>query len=186
VSTAKLNIWITERGDPCRIDSKTPLSVHVLYCNGEVLEWCGRKYVNIPTRCGHVELEVPPGCYVVGAVENAAGIPPLGNHLTHIGIVRVECGDHACVTLFNPTFHHCGHWFLTAMRGHIAAGEAVPREAQAALRNAVQAVDALVRAIPQDPFTTRQARALGEKPPPLDTAPMKKSRGGGKKSGGKK
>src|SRR5262245_43268332 len=88
MSTARLNVWITQQGDPCRIENKKTLFVHVLHCNGEPLEWCGRKYLHIPARCGHLDIEIPPGCYIVGAVENPQGIPPLGNHLTHVAIVR--------------------------------------------------------------------------------------------------
>ena len=32
MSTAKLNIWVTEVGDPCRIDMKHQWFVHVLHC----------------------------------------------------------------------------------------------------------------------------------------------------------
>jgi hypothetical protein len=156
---AKICVSVTAKADPCQIESSQTLFVYVLRCNGKVLEWCGRKFVGIPTKCGQVEIEVPPGCYVVGAVENPNGIPPLGNHLTHIQVVRVNCGDTACVTLFNPTYHHCAHWFLTATRDHLAAGgQALPREAAVALRNALPALEAVVKAIPQDPFTTEMAK----------------------------
>jgi len=165
MSTANLNVWITKKGNPCRIDDnpqKQQLYVYVLHCSGDVLEWCGKKYVGLQAKCGHLSLEIPVGCYIVGAVENPNGIPPLGNQLTHIAIVRANCGDHICVTLFNPTFHHCAHWFLTAMTGHIAAGgEALPRDVAAAMRNAAEAVGGLVKAIPQDAFTTTQAQAVG-------------------------
>jgi len=166
MSTARLNVWITAKGQPCRIDTRDqPMFVYVLHCSGEVLEWCGKKYVGMPTKCGHLEVEIPVGCYVVGAVENPSGIPPLGNHLTHIAMVRANCGDHVCVTLFNPTFHHCAHWFLTAMHDHItAAGQALPRPAAATMRNAAEIVERLVREIPQDEFTVVQARAIGNPP----------------------
>ena len=170
MSTASLNIWITRKGEPCRIDDNPPerqLFVYVLHCNGEVLEWCGKKYVGLQARCGHLELEIPIGSYIVGAVENPSGIPPLGNHLTHIAVVHAGCGDHICVTLFNPTLHHCAHWLQTAIQGHVAAGgQAVPGALAGHLRNAGEAVERLVREIPQDAFTTTQARALGETPRP--------------------
>src|ERR1041384_5051160 len=180
MSTAKLNIWITQKGDPCRINKET-LFVHVLHCNGEVLEWCGRRYLHIPARCGHLELEVPVGCYIVGAVENPGGIPPLGNHLTHVAIVRADCGKDICVTLFDPTFHMCAHWFLTALKDHIGV-QAVPQAATAAARNAAQAVDTLIRQIPQDPFPTQQAKVLAE-PTPKDEGTVKKSAGKKGKNG---
>lgn len=179
MSTAKLNIWITERGDPCRITNNT-LFVHVLHCSGKVLEWCGRKYLHIPARCGHLELEIPVGCYVVGAVENPSGIPPLGNHLTHIAIVRADCGKDYCVTLFDPTFHQCAQWFGTALNDHITT-QALPKNAADAARTAAQAVKNLAAQIAQDPFTTEQARALAEPLPKVDdtkreSAPSKSSK----------
>jgi hypothetical protein len=177
MSTAKLNIWITERGDPCRITNRT-LFVHVLHCNGKVLEWCDRKYLHIPAKCGHLELEIPVGCYIVGAVENPDGIPPLGNHLTHIAIVRADCGRDYCVTLFDPTFHQCAHWFQVALNNHVQA-QAVPRQATEAARNAAQVVKALVAQVEQDPFTTQQAATLAA---PLPKPDAKKT--GGSKKGG--
>lgn len=160
MSTANLSVWITEKGHPCRIDnSKNQLYVYVLHCDGQILEWCGKKYVGLQARCGHLDLKLPVGCYIVGAVEKPIGKKPLGNHLTHIAVVRVNCGDQACVTLFNPTLSHCGHWFLTAMTGHLAAGgEALTGNVAEAMRTAVQAVERLLTVIPVDDFTRGQAQ----------------------------
>lgn len=166
MSTAKLNVWITEMGKPCRIETNKTLFVYVLHCDGTVLEWCkdGRKirYVGLPAKCGHLEIEIPVGCYIVGAVENPSGIPPLGNHLTHIAIVRADCGQEICVTLFNPTLHHCAHWFANAMGGHLGVGgQALPPPVARAMKTAVEAVGGLVKAIPQDDFTIAHAKAIG-------------------------
>lgn len=162
MSTAKLNVWITEMGKPCRIETRKTLFVYVLHCDGTVLEWCGNRYVGLPAKCGHLEIEIPVGCYVVGAVENPSGIPPLGNHLTHIAIVRANCGDHICVTLFNPTLHHCAQWFAAAMGGHLAVGgQALTATVARAMTIAADAVGGLVKAIPQDDFTTAHAKAIG-------------------------
>jgi hypothetical protein len=40
MGTATLNVWVTEVGDPCKIDLQHQWSVHVLTCDGELLEWC--------------------------------------------------------------------------------------------------------------------------------------------------
>jgi hypothetical protein len=163
MGTATVGVWITEKGHPCRIDnSKNQLYVYVLHCNGQVLEWCGKKYVGMRAKCGYLELKLPVGCYVIGAVENPEGIPPLGNHLSHIAIVRVNCGDRLCVTLFYPTLHNCGHWFLNAMQGHLALrGRALPNNLAGPMREAIQAVDVLLRALPTDDFTKLQAQVAG-------------------------
>jgi hypothetical protein len=154
MSKAFLCVWVTPVAKPCEIEDEKTLFIYVLKCDGKPLVHCGKKYVAIPTKCGYAEFEIPPGCYVVGAVENPDGIPPLGNHLTHIQIVRVNCGDRVCVTLFNPSAHFCGHWFLSAVRQHLeAAGNAVPAETARAIRNALQPLEALVKALPEDELT---------------------------------
>jgi hypothetical protein len=170
MSTATLNIWITKMGDPCRIEDTIPHFVYVLYCNGEPLVWCKKLYVGMQTTCGHLEVEVPPGCYVVGAVQGQGGLvghpPSLGNYLTHIAIVRANCGDHVCVTLFDPSFHFCGTWLGSAINTHLhGGGQGLPENLVAALRNAAPAVDALVKAAPQDAFVLAQAKALAQPTP---------------------
>src|SRR5215207_8593158 len=96
MGTARMNVWVTEVGDPCKIDLQHQWYVHVLNCDGTLLTWCrdGRErtpYTNIETRCGHAEFEVPPGQYTVMATwSQSAGDPhQLGNHLTHLQVVRV-------------------------------------------------------------------------------------------------
>jgi hypothetical protein len=107
-----------------------------------------------------LELEIPPGCYVVGAVESTAGIPPLGNSLTHIAMVRANCGDHVCVTLFDPSLHLCGTWLGAAINTYVAGGGGGPRLPQnviGLLQNAGKAVDAMLKAIPEDPLSAQTA-----------------------------
>ena len=154
MSTAKLNVWVTAVGEPCKIDEKHQWYVHILHCNGELLRWCDKIYVNLKTKCGQLEEEVPPGCYMVVATWSPARggstVPTsLGNHISHLASVRVNCGDHACVTLFPPTFHFCGIWWITALRHHVNAG-AVDKQLG---ENAVEAVNAVLEKTPRhDPF----------------------------------
>jgi hypothetical protein len=106
--------------------------------------------MNFETECGHADISVPPGCYTVCATWSpGTSSEHLGNHLTHVQIVRVNCGDHACVTLFPPTLHHCRTWFEHAMQVHAGLG-ALDREAVA---NAVKAIDVALEAVKPDPFT---------------------------------
>ena len=94
MSTAKLNVWVTRVGDPCHIDSEHQWFVHVLDCDGKVLEWCGTRFMNIETRCSHAEIDVPPGCYTVCATWSpGTSSEHLGNHVTHLQVVRVNCGE---------------------------------------------------------------------------------------------
>lgn len=153
MSTAKLNVWVTRVGDPCKTDMEHQWFVHVLHCDGTILDWCGRRYMNIPTKCGHAEIEVPPGQYMLCATWSPA--PPstsptsLGNHISHLALVRVNCGDHACVTLFPPTFHWCGIWWLRALAVHSEMGLLDRDRAQAAM----EAVRAVLDEVKVDPFT---------------------------------
>ena len=179
MSTATLNIWITQRGDPCRI-ATTEHFVYVLECcTGKPLRWCKKEYSGLRTSCGHLELEIPPGCYIVGAVESTAGVAPLGNSLTHIAMVRANCGDHVCVTLFDPSLHLCGTWLGAAINTYVAGrggGPPLNQNLIGLLQNAGRAVDALVKAIPEDPISAQTA-ALAALPRPSAAAKGKAKKG---------
>ena len=106
---SKLNIWISDMDDLCSVSLLT-WYVTIYDCNGKVLEWCGRRYVVIPAKCGHLEIEVPPGCYYIKAVWNfkLVGNIYYVNHFTDAAIVQACCEQHVCVKLFNPGIHRCG------------------------------------------------------------------------------
>jgi len=93
---------------------------------------------------------VPPGCYVVfaGWSPPPVLVPPFGNQLTQVQVVRLNCGDHACVTLFSPSLHQCGTWFASAVTTQIEALEKAKIDAKAA-RGAVQTVQALLERVPR-------------------------------------
>ncbi len=157
MSTAKLNVWVTGVGEACRIDNEHQWFVHILHCNGELLHWCDRTFTNLPTKCGHLDIEIPPGCYMVVATWSPApggGQFPtfLGNHITHLSVVRADCGDHVCVTLFPPTLHHCGIWWKIALEEHMEHGRFENREVVANAARAVQAVLNLEE-VAIEPFT---------------------------------
>lgn len=167
---ATLCVWITEFGEPCQIMKERPNEkwfVHIVDCEGKVLEWCGRKFRDIETKCGHVEIKVPPGCYAVFASHSrkGEGVGEFGNRLTHMQIVRVNCDDQACVTLFSPEGWFCGTWFAAAVRGQatLLTRLGVDREV---IRGAVTAIDRLLEKIPPGPFAKNlQAFQENEKPP---------------------
>jgi len=167
MSTATLNVWVTDIGDPCHITDREYF-VTIVDCAGRVLEWCGRKFSFIPARCGHAEIQgIPPGCYAVFAGQDpkGIGIPPFGNLLTHVQVVRLNCGDHACVTLFAPAFHFCGTWFTQALQGIITAGGFANVEPNLP-RAALTAVNNLLHAIPADAFTANTEAGFNQGPPP--------------------
>jgi hypothetical protein len=154
MSTATLNVWITEFSDPCHImgehpypDTQPPTTeqwyVHIADCEGKPLVWCGKTYTYMPVKCGHFTVEIPPGCYSVfaGHSANPGRHPPYGNRLTHIQVVRANCGDHVCVTLFTPSIHHCGSWFLWGLESQSTGlGTAIDKTVLATAAKAVRAV----------------------------------------------
>lgn len=73
----------------------------------------------------------------------------LGNHISHLQLVRPDCGDHVCVTLFPPTFHWCGIWWLRALEDHMRL-ETVNRDRAIA---AMETVRSVLEEVPMDPFT---------------------------------
>ena len=161
MSTSNLDVWVSEVGNPCKIDMNYQWFVHVLNCDGSVLDWCDRRYTNIETTCGHVELEIPPGQYMVCATWSPGAPSPhpfsLGNHISHLQVVRANCADHICVTLFPPTFHWCGIWWLRALADHAELGT-INRER---VDQAMEAVRAVLDEVPMDPFTEAMQQIRG-------------------------
>jgi hypothetical protein len=154
MSTATLNCWITEIGDPCHIINHDEWFVHIVDCEGKVLTWCGKTYRDIPTKCGHAEIEIPPGCYAVfaGHSTKGTGIGEFGNRLTHVQIVRANCGDHVCVTLFSPSLWYCGTWFKAAIKQQAAGLKKAGVDDKTA-KAAVDAVQNVLGKLRCDTFT---------------------------------
>ncbi len=153
---AKLQIWFTAEGSPCTISERDehdnlPWQVAIMHCGGQVLNWCGRRYVGIPAPCGHVEIEVPPGCYVIRGGENMGvdahgGVT--GNHLTDHAVVTACCDEPTCVTLFAPSLHNCVFGVNAALTGAIAANR-LPAEIG---RPALAALKAVAERLPRSNF----------------------------------
>ena len=96
----RLNIWI--RGKHCKvIEARGHVTIKT--CDGRVLRWCDEIYGKIPLKCGHAEVKVPPGCYIVRARICYHG----SNDDTDRAMVIVGCDQEACVNLMAPTFHQC-------------------------------------------------------------------------------
>lgn len=141
MSTAILNVWISNLGDPCTVanDSGSGIPYHwsvaVLDCCGRVVNWSegryrfrkddpwipipehtpaggsakGWWYEMIPAKDGHVEIELPPGCYtVVGSMHTwFVGGVLYGNWATDRAIVVAPCGADVCVRLYASSFQPC-------------------------------------------------------------------------------
>jgi hypothetical protein len=172
---ARINVWISDVADPCGT-FKGSGQMTVLDCKG-VLEWpCGRfldpagkwvpvpngVYHDLPFRCGHLEVEVPPGCYWVTA--GYVG-PPVGgivhfNGTTHVGIVEVGCDQTACVKLYNPTLRLCWDWFRAGL--HALAGAQGTGLTAAQAREVEDTVEGVLKEVPTLPHEETLHRVLTE------------------------
>jgi hypothetical protein len=137
---SKLDIWVSDTDDPCSVSPRT-WYVTIYDCDGRVLEWCGRRYVVLPAFCGHLEVDVPPGCYYIKAVWSFSFIGGIYyvNHFTDAAIVQVGCEQHACVKLFNPSIHRCGTIIVRAVQD-LVLQKAVKPEAAAKQEAAMKEV----------------------------------------------
>ena len=132
-----------------------------MHCDGRVLNWCGRRYVGIPAPCGHVEITVPPGCYVLRGGENMGvdahgGVT--GNHLTDHAVVTACCDESTCVTLFAPSLHNCVFGVRVALRAAMAV-EKVPAELG---EPALAALEAVAERLPKSTFDHAALRVMDE------------------------
>jgi hypothetical protein len=100
---AKLNVWF--RDEKCRPYYNKVNTiwdwVTVENCTGESIIF----QHPVPVGQAHVELEVPPGCYVVKG--HVCGEADHINEATHWAIAIVGCGQEACVNLILPGVGTC-------------------------------------------------------------------------------
>lgn len=145
---AKLNIWVSDTDDPCRISDRT-WYVTIFDCNGDVLQWCKKKYLLMPAPCGHLEVEVPPGCYYIKAVWSFWLAPGKSivykvNHFTDAAIIQACCEQHVCVKLFNPSIHRCGTIVIRAIKDLLRQKVIKPeqvKQVEKAMNEALSAVE---------------------------------------------
>jgi len=144
---AKLNIWVSAMDDPCGVDDKHNWYITIYDCDGKVLQWCNKKYVVLPAKCGHLEIEVPPGCYYIKAVWGYYFHKDVYhcNHFTDAAIVQAICGQTTCVKLFNPSIHRCGIIVVKAVNVLMQAMNAkadLPKQFEAATKMVLKDVPA--------------------------------------------
>ena len=139
---AKLNVWISGPNDPCSVDNRT-WYVTIYDCDGRPLRWCNRRYYLLPAKCGHLEVDVPPGCYRIAAVSSFYFVHGSywSNWWTDSVVVQACCDEHVCVKLFNPNIHRCAQVFLGAVRGALDAKQIKPelfREIEGGIRKLLE------------------------------------------------
>jgi len=133
-----LDIWVGELGSPCGVaDSIESGQITILDCEG-VFHWAGGRYRSeggtwepipggnytaIPFVAGHVEVELPPGCYAaIGGWVSPTAQYIHFNYATHMGLVNIRCDEKACVKLFNPSVQFCFDEFFHALRALAVQG----------------------------------------------------------------
>jgi hypothetical protein len=92
---AILDVWVAQRGAVCRVDDHSWL-LTIFDAHNNVFQWAGITYADLPAPHAHWSGKLPPGTYVIQAV-NA----DTGEHTDH-AIIAVECDDAECVRLFVP------------------------------------------------------------------------------------
>lgn len=172
MSTAVLNLWVTNLGEPCSIASDVSLPnawvVAVSHCDGRVVNWSegrfrwrrddpwisialhrppggtpGFWFDSIPTRDGHVEVELPPGCYVVRATMHSWFVNGrlYGNWATDRAVVQACCGEDTCATLYAPSAPACWiplfEFVIPLLVEHGLLKQSQVREAATALNQAM-------------------------------------------------
>lgn len=146
-------------------------NIVVFHCDGSVLNWSegryrfhsddkwipipkhkpaggteeGWWYEMIPTRDSHVEIEVPPGCYLVCAslhtwMQNGQ---LMGNHATDRAIVTATCGAHVCAHLFAPSYQPCSVVLFEFVIPQLIKHDAINRE------DGQRAIEALKKIAPK-------------------------------------
>lgn len=154
MGTSRLNVWVRDKDFPCKPDMRWIWSVDVFLCDGQPLEWCGTKYYGAhQTEHGHVEIKVPPGCYIVRARTGSHGHH---NLFTHVTMVVVGCDETACVNLVPPGAWTCGRQWNMALQFQAAIGN-IPRDLA---QRAIEANSAVLEHLPKDMFPVEEPKTL--------------------------
>jgi len=113
--------------------------VSIFTCDGQILKWAKKEYKLLQALNGHLEVELPPGCYYL----RAASIH-CENAYSDTAVVRVNCGETVCVTLMLPSLRRCVEILNAALRLP-RVRELVPPEI---LRPAQDALTRMVERLP--------------------------------------
>jgi len=151
---SKLNIWLRDENcRPYKIQTALGDKIWIKNCMGETVEFVP----DIPVGTAHVEVEVPPGCYIIQGHVCEPGV----NDFTDKAMVVVGCNQEQCVNLFVPKVRTCVerdlHPFVRearlvgvpdediriAAQTMMAAGRISPREVIADIERRIAAVEDL-------------------------------------------
>jgi hypothetical protein len=152
---ATLKINLTAIGDaslpettPAGFYPKPGWYVNLLKPDGTVFTRANKPagfYYCVQLNHGYCEInDVPPGRYLVHAMQNPFPVGPIviqSNYLSHYAVVDVCCGcSDVCVTLYNPGVHYCVRILIPYFQLLSTKGLMDPKIAQNAM-DALMAVD---------------------------------------------
>jgi hypothetical protein len=116
---AVLDVWVAKPGSVCQVDDDHWL-VRVFDAHGTIFSWFGTTYTDLSAPHAHWAGTIPPGTYVVQAVNANTGVE------TDHAIVVVDCAGLACVHLYvtaKPGSQKC----KIAITGVTGLGEPDPK-----------------------------------------------------------
>ena len=90
---AGLNVWIAKPGNACQVDDQE-WRVTVSDAHNKIYSWAGNIYADLPAPNAHWASAMPPGTYVVRAVNEKTGAK------TDRAIAVVTCDTVTCVHLY--------------------------------------------------------------------------------------
>jgi hypothetical protein len=146
---AILNGWVHDKRDRCKISDEFWFAA-VTHCNGSLVKWCGHTCGGEGAKCGHVEFQLPLGCYIIRAFQWNPHQPIPVFYFSNHAIVVIGCDQVACVHLFNPTIRQWPHGAAMAVR-FLAESEKFPADR---LKSLVAASDALRKDMPETAVDT--------------------------------
>ena len=129
----------------------------VTYCNGNPVEWCGHTFSFEEAKCGHVELRLPPGCYIVHGIQFFFLNKLFLFRFTEHAIVIVNCDELACVHLYTPSIRQTTNGAVRSVR-FFAESQKLPPDK---VEKFAAASDDLLKDIPETPVDAAQERLVG-------------------------
>jgi hypothetical protein len=149
------NVWVHDKQDPCRISDEVWFA-SVTYCNGNPVEWCGHTFSFEEAKCGHVELRLPRGCYIVHAIEFFFLNKLFLFRFTEHAIVIVNCDELACAHLYTPSIRQTTNGAVRSVR-FFAEPQKLPSDK---VEKFAAASDDLLKDIPETPVDAAHERLV--------------------------
>jgi hypothetical protein len=177
-----MSITVRDPEHPCAPyqKSKHPFVAQILHCDGKPLHWKGLDGASVPLQSVvpdgpliHGQFRVPPGCYLVRAVN------PWNNVISDWAWVQACCNQTVCVNLLIGPLGHCIKRMISGLRlggagdGGLTVAELMPRKVQAAV-TALEAIAEELLSEPElpDPPTVKEIEKIFKPPkPPPDPDP---------------